>query len=103
MTQENWLPVRGFEGLYEVSDHGNVLGIIYSDEIHRVFEDQESASLYDFAGVHEQESVADTAKNIGSGARRAAYGRPEQNFERIARFWQSYFENTGRGCSGYTP
>lgn len=41
-------------------------------------------------------NIADEAKRIVSGARRAAYGKPEQNFERIARFWQAYFENTGR-------
>lgn len=43
-------------------------------------------------------AIADEAKNIVAGARRAAYGKPEQNFERIARFWQAYFENTGRGA-----
>lgn len=42
-------------------------------------------------------AIADEAKNIVAGARRAAYGKPEDNFERIARFWQAYFENTGRG------
>lgn len=54
--------------------------------------------------LHEKEPVgdikaeiADEAKRIVSGARRSAYGTPEQNFERIARFWQAYFENTGRG------
>lgn len=41
-------------------------------------------------------SIADEAKNIVSGARRSAYGKPEDNFERIARFWQAYFLNTGR-------
>lgn len=41
--------------------------------------------------------IADEAKSIVTGARRAAYGKPEDNFERIARFWQAYFENTGRG------
>lgn len=41
-------------------------------------------------------AIADEAKNIVSGARRNAYGRPEDNFERIARFWQAYFLNTGR-------
>lgn len=44
-------------------------------------------------------SIADEAKNIVSGARRAAYGKPEENFERIARFWQAYFLNTGRDVS----
>lgn len=42
-------------------------------------------------------AIADRAKEIVSGARRSAYGTPEDNFERIARFWQAYFENTGRG------
>ncbi|MBZ9659739.1 DUF6378 domain-containing protein [Mesorhizobium sp. ESP-6-4] len=41
-------------------------------------------------------AIADDAKRIVSGARRAAYGKPEDNFERIAKFWQAYFENTGR-------
>lgn len=38
-------------------------------------------------------AIADEAKNIVSGARRSAYGKPEQNFERIARFWAAYFAN----------
>lgn len=42
-------------------------------------------------------AIADEAKSIVTGARRSAYGKPEDNFERIARFWQAYFENTGRG------
>lgn len=40
--------------------------------------------------------LADEAKRIVTGARRANYGTPENNFERIARFWKAYFENTGR-------
>lgn len=40
--------------------------------------------------------IADEAKRIVSGARRSAYGKPEQNFERIARLWQAHFANTGR-------
>lgn len=43
-----------------------------------------------------KETIADEAVAIVSGARRNAYGKPEDNFERIARFWQAYFENTGR-------
>jgi hypothetical protein len=43
-----------------------------------------------------KQSLLDEAGKIVNGARRKAYGTPEQNFERIARFWQSYFENTGR-------
>lgn len=41
--------------------------------------------------------VADKAKSIVNGDRRGAYGAPEDNFERIARFWTAYFQNTGRG------
>lgn len=36
---------------------GNVLGIIYSDDIARVLREQTAASLYDFAGVSKEESV----------------------------------------------
>jgi hypothetical protein len=41
-------------------------------------------------------AIADEAKRIVAGARRSAYGSPEQNFDRIARFWTAYFQNTGR-------
>jgi len=47
-------------------------------------------------------AIADEAKNIVAGARRAAYGKPEQNFERIARLWQAYFANTGRELANIT-
>lgn len=45
-----------------IGDHEQVLGIIYSDDILRVLEEQESASLYDFAGVHREETVLDSTK-----------------------------------------
>lgn len=41
-------------------------------------------------------AIADEAKKIVSGARRSAYGKPEQNFERISAFWTAYMRNTGR-------
>ena len=41
-------------------------------------------------------AIADEAINIVYGARRSAYGKPENNFARIARFWDAYFKNTGR-------
>lgn len=41
-------------------------------------------------------AILDQAGKIVNGARRSAYGTPENNFERIARFWQAYFDNTGR-------
>ena len=41
-------------------------------------------------------AIADEAKRIVDGARRGAYGTPEDNFTRVARFWTAYFANTGR-------
>jgi hypothetical protein len=43
-----------------------------------------------------KEALAAEAVKIVTGARRAAYGRPEQNFERIARLWNAHLLNTGR-------
>ena len=43
-----------------------------------------------------KDKIADEAKRIVSGARRGAYGTPEDNFARIARFWTAYLQNTGR-------
>jgi len=40
----------------------NIVGIIYSDDVLRLMQEQESASLYDFAGISNEESVADSAK-----------------------------------------
>jgi magnesium transporter len=44
-----------------LGDHRNVVGIIYSDDLLRVLREEASA-LYDFAGVHKEESVLDTAR-----------------------------------------
>lgn len=38
-----------------------VLGIIYSDDVLRILHERESSSLYDFAGVSDEESVLDSA------------------------------------------
>lgn len=43
-----------------------------------------------------QEHIVNTALEIVRGARQSIYGTPENNFTRIALFWQAYFENTGR-------
>lgn len=43
-----------------------------------------------------KKTLADEAVRIVTGARRAAYGRPEQNFERIARLWNAHMLNTQR-------
>ncbi len=41
-------------------------------------------------------SVLDEAKRIVNGARRADYGKPEDNFKRIADLWNVHLVNTGR-------
>lgn len=45
-----------------IGEKGNILGIIYSDDILRVVQERESSSLYDFAGVHDEESVFDNTR-----------------------------------------
>jgi magnesium transporter len=42
-----------------LGETGQVLGIIYSDDVLRLLREQESASLYNFAGVSKEESVLD--------------------------------------------
>ncbi len=44
-----------------LNDEGNVIGIIYSDDVLKVVEERAGSSLYDFAGVSAEESVTDTA------------------------------------------
>jgi len=46
--------------------------------------------------------IVNEAARVVTGARRKDYGTPEDNFERIAKFWQAYFENTGRGSVAIT-
>jgi magnesium transporter len=45
-----------------MNDSGDVLGIIYSDDVLKLMQEQESGSLYDFAGVNAEESVTDPIK-----------------------------------------
>jgi len=44
------------------NDVGDVIGIIYSDDVLSLMQEKEDSSLYDFAGIRQEESVADTAK-----------------------------------------
>lgn len=62
-----------------------------------MIETETFAPLEDLSPADIKRELVDEAKRIVTGARRSAYGTPEDNFERIARFWQAYFENTGRG------
>ncbi|MDP2676259.1 MAG: magnesium transporter [bacterium] len=43
-------------------EDNNALGIIYSDDVLRLMHEQESKSLYDFAGVSDEEGVFDSAR-----------------------------------------
>lgn len=45
-----------------LSDDKTVLGIIYSDDVLQLMHEQESASLYDFAGISDEESVMDSTR-----------------------------------------
>lgn len=48
-----------------MDDDGSVLGIIYSDDVLKLFHEQSTASLYDFAGINKEESVTDpTSRKI---------------------------------------
>jgi magnesium transporter len=45
-----------------VDDKRAIVGIIYSDDVLRLMHEQETASLYNFAGVSDEEGVMDSAK-----------------------------------------
>lgn len=45
-----------------MGDTNNVMGIIYSDDMLKVIKEKEMSSLYDFAGVSQEESVYDSAR-----------------------------------------
>lgn len=44
------------------NEEKDVLGIIYSDDVLKLIEDQPASSLYDFAGVSAEEGVGDSAR-----------------------------------------
>lgn len=45
-----------------IDDNRAVMGIIYSDDVLQLMREQESAALYDFAGINDEESVMDTTR-----------------------------------------
>jgi len=45
-----------------LGNSGNVMGIIYSDDVLKVLREKEASSLYDFAGISQEESVYDTTR-----------------------------------------
>mgnify|MGYP001377155435 CR=1 FL=1 len=44
------------------NNSGNVIGIIYSNDILQLMQDHESSSLYDLAGIVQEESVSDSVR-----------------------------------------
>ncbi len=46
-----------------LNDSDEVVGIIYSDDMLQLIEKEQGSSLYNFAGIKQEESVTDTAKN----------------------------------------
>ena len=46
-----------------LGDDGNIVGIIYSDDILRLLSDNKKSDLYAFAGVREEENIFDSTKN----------------------------------------
>lgn len=45
-----------------LNDNDDVVGIIYSDDVLQLVENQSGSSLYDFAGVSDEESITDSAE-----------------------------------------
>lgn len=45
-----------------LDEDGKILGVIYSDDVLKIFHEQESSSLYDFAGVSNEETIFESAK-----------------------------------------
>ncbi|MBA3758237.1 magnesium transporter [Candidatus Saccharibacteria bacterium] len=45
-----------------LNDDDTILGVIFSDDVLQLMHEQESASLYDFAGINDEESVMDNTR-----------------------------------------
>lgn len=46
-----------------LGDRNNILGVVYSDDVLQSLKEEETAALYDFAGVHDEEGVLDSARS----------------------------------------
>lgn len=44
------------------NDTGDIIGIIYSDDVLNLMQDKEASTLYDFAGIRQEESISDSAR-----------------------------------------
>lgn len=45
-----------------LNDSGNIMGIIYSDDVLRLLQEREASNLYDFAGVNNEETIFGSVK-----------------------------------------
>lgn len=45
-----------------LNDDDDVVGVIYSDDVLKLLKEQEASSLYDFAGISQEENVTDSAR-----------------------------------------
>ncbi len=45
-----------------IGQHKNILGVIYSDDVLQLIQDQSGSSLYGFAGVNQEETAFDSVK-----------------------------------------
>jgi len=45
-----------------LNDNGDVVGIIYSDDVLKLLQDHQASSLYNFAGISQEESVTDSTR-----------------------------------------
>lgn len=46
-----------------LNDNDNAVGIIYSDDVLQLMQEQESSSLYEFAGIRQEEAVTDSTRS----------------------------------------
>jgi magnesium transporter len=44
------------------NDSGDIIGIIYSDDVLNLIQEKEASTLYDFAGIRQEESISDSAR-----------------------------------------
>jgi magnesium transporter len=45
-----------------LNDNSDVIGIIYSDDVLNVMQEEQASTLYDFAGIRQEESISDSAR-----------------------------------------
>ena len=45
-----------------IGEHENILGVIYSDDVLQLIQEQQGSSLYNFAGVSNEETIFDSVK-----------------------------------------